>query len=191
VLESHNRIVANVEELASGNVFDPSCRIYGDLHRLRIGKHCRIDAFCIISIGEEGIEIGDYVHIAAGVYLYGGGGKITIGDFTFLSPRATLLTSTDDMSGGALVGPTIPGEYRNVRKGPITLEDYAGVATGGVVLPGVTLHTGAVLGALSLAKKDVPPWQVVAGPNQRVVGTRDRQEIESKARRLREKEGTP
>ncbi|MBT3210423.1 MAG: acyltransferase, partial [Planctomycetaceae bacterium] len=32
--------------------------------QISIGNHVRIDDFCVLSAGEGGIEIGDYVHIA-------------------------------------------------------------------------------------------------------------------------------
>lgn len=148
---------------------DETARIYGDRSRLRVGPNSRIDAFCVISIGEQGIEIGRNVHIGCGVYLFGGGGKIVLEDCTFLSPRATLYTATDDQAAVSLVGPQVKPELRMVIAGDIIIRRGAGVGTGGIVFPGVTLGEGAVVGALSIAKRDVEPGHVVVGPNQRTV----------------------
>ncbi len=43
--------------------------------KIYIGERVRIDAFAIIAAGDEGIFIGNNVHIASGVVLNGGGGK--------------------------------------------------------------------------------------------------------------------
>ena len=46
---------------------------------------------------------------------------------------------------------------------PITIKDNVWVATGAIVLPGVTIGEGAVVAAGSVVTKDVEPWTVVGG----------------------------
>jgi maltose O-acetyltransferase len=46
---------------------------------------------------------------------------------------------------------------------PIYIGDYAWVATGAVILPGVRIGRGAVVGAGSVVSKDVPDYAVVVG----------------------------
>ena len=48
---------------------------------ITIGNNTRIDDFCILSAGEGGIEIGDYVHIACYSSLIGKG-KIQMNDYS-------------------------------------------------------------------------------------------------------------
>jgi galactoside O-acetyltransferase len=57
--------------------------IYG-AERISIGNNVRIDDFCILSTGKGGIEIGNYVHIAAYSSLIGES-KITIKDYSSLN----------------------------------------------------------------------------------------------------------
>ncbi len=154
-----------------------SVLVFGDRGKLRVGRHSRIDAGCVISVGPEGVEIGDYVHLAVGVCLFGGSGKVTIGSCCFCSPRSVVYTATDDMGADCLVGPTIPERFRAVRTGDVTFRDCSGIGTGAIVFPGVTLGLGAVVGALSIATRDVVAGHVVVGPNQRVVRTRSIGEI--------------
>ena len=56
---------------------------------------------------------------------------------------------------------------------------------GSIVLPGVTLAEGAGVGALSLVKEDVGPFEMVGGVPARRIGTRARTvlELEGKLRR--------
>ncbi|NKT86642.1 acyltransferase [Rhodococcus hoagii] len=47
--------------------------------------------------------------------------------------------------------------------GPIQIGDGARVSTRSVVLPGVTIHPGAAVGAGSLVKHDCEPHSLYAG----------------------------
>lgn len=53
---------------------------YG-VERISRGSHVRIDDFCVLSAGVGGVEIGNYVHIAAASLLLGAG-KITMHDYS-------------------------------------------------------------------------------------------------------------
>lgn len=119
--------------------------------RISIGANTRIDDFCVISAGEGGIEIGHHVHIATMVSLIGKA-RIVISDFAGLSARVSLFSSNDDYSGGALTGPTVPDELRNVTNLPVTIGRHAVVGAGSVILPGADLGDGCTIGALSLIR---------------------------------------
>ena len=66
--------------------------------KISIGSYVRIDDFCLLSAGEEGIDIGNYVHISCYACLLGKS-KITIHDFVSISIKATILSSNSDFSG--------------------------------------------------------------------------------------------
>jgi acetyltransferase-like isoleucine patch superfamily enzyme len=146
-------------------------QIFGAQH-LSIGSRVRIDVFALLSAGPGGFTIEDHVHIASNASILGAGAPVLLSAFSGVSPRATLFTSTDDFSGGYLSGPTIPSELTNVRSGAITLGRHAIVGAGSIVLPGVTIGTAATVGALSLVKRDVEEFTIVAGNPLRVVGRR-------------------
>jgi galactoside O-acetyltransferase len=46
------------------------------------------------------------------------------------------------------------------------------IGTNAVIFPGVTIGEGAIIGALSLVRKDVPDWSIYAGIPAKRVGTR-------------------
>ncbi|OWK43958.1 acyltransferase [Fimbriiglobus ruber] len=139
---------------------------------VRFADRVRVDCFCVISAGRDGIVIGNNVHIAAGCFLFGGGGAVVLEDFVGLSSRVSLYTSTDDYVAGHLTNPTVPDEYRDVTTGPIVLRRHAIVGCGSVVLPGVTLGFGASVGALTVARKDVGDCEIVFGNPARSLPTR-------------------
>lgn len=135
--------------------------IYG-ANRIHIGSNVRIDDFCVLSAGEGGVFIGDYVHIAVFSLLIGAG-RITISDFAGLSSRVSIYSSNDDYSGNFLTNPTVPVEYTNVTKADVTLGKHVIIGSGSVVLPGITLHDGVAIGSLSLVTKDCEEFGVYIG----------------------------
>lgn len=128
--------------------------------RIRLGSHVRIDDFCILS-GQ--ISIGNYVHISAGAYLYGGQAGIEIGDFVAVSSRVAVYALTDDYSGAAMTNATVDKAFRNVLEAPVHIGKHVIIGSGCTVLPGVTLEEGCAVGSMSLVNKDVPTFSMVAG----------------------------
>lgn len=126
--------------------------IYGS-EKISVGNDVRIDDFCTLS---GRITIGNHIHIASYTAMYAGDYGITIKDFAGISARVTMWAMTDDYSGEYLVGPTVPDEFRNVTGGEIVLEEYATIATGCTILPGVHVPVGAAVGAISLVHKSLP-----------------------------------
>jgi acetyltransferase-like isoleucine patch superfamily enzyme len=147
---------------------------------IRIGDHVRIDAFCLISAFGAGVSIGSHVHIAAGVYIFGGGG-VTIDDFAGVSARSIIYSANDDYSGEHLTGPTLPPEFTAVSSAPVRIGRHAVLGAGSVVLPGVVVGEGAISGALSLVKQDVSPFTMVAGTPAREVMSRSRRLLQLEA----------
>ncbi|MGB5118850.1 MAG: acyltransferase [Providencia rettgeri] len=135
--------------------------IYG-AHRIKIGSNVRIDDFCVLSTGEGGIEIGNYIHIAVFSSLIGAG-KITLSDFVNISSRVTIYSSNDDYSGEYMTNPMVPAEYTNVTHADVFLDKHVIIGSGTVVLPGVTLHEGVAVGALSMITKNCEAFSVYAG----------------------------
>jgi acetyltransferase-like isoleucine patch superfamily enzyme len=135
-------------------------RIYGAA-AVSIGDHVRIDDFTVITAREE-VRIGSNVHIAQFCGLYGGAG-IELGDFSGVSTRGTVLSQSDDFSGAALTGPTVPAHLRNVQTARVRIGRHVVVGSGAIVLPGVTIGDGSAVGALSLVTGDVEAWTIVGG----------------------------
>jgi acetyltransferase-like isoleucine patch superfamily enzyme len=137
---------------------------------IEIGDHVRIDDFCILS---GRITLGSRIHISAYTALYGAAG-ITLEDFTTVSGRTLIYSVSDDYSGDTLTNPMIPDQYRNVTQAPVRLGQFAIIGAGSVVLPGVTIHEGAAIGAMSLVRTDAAEWTIYAGVPARRIGERHR-----------------
>ena len=144
--------------------------IYG-VKNIEIGSNVRIDDFCIISAGEGGIQIGDYVHIACYAHLIGSG-RIIVEDHAQISGKVSIYSSSDDFSGDYLVGPTVPKEFTNVKSLTVHLKKYVILGCNVVVLPGVTIEEGTAIGALSLVSKSLPEYGIYGGNPLRLIKER-------------------
>jgi galactoside O-acetyltransferase len=157
--------------------------LFFEPQNVSIGSHVRIDAYSVITAGIDcEVSLGDYVHISAGVYLFGGAG-IEIGDHVGLSSRTAVYSTNDDYSGASLTGPTVPNEMRRVHAERVKIGSHVVVGTGSVILPGVEIGAGAAVGALSLVKRPVAAWAIVGGNPLRYIGER-KQDLLELGRRL-------
>lgn len=150
--------------------------IYGAGH-IRIGNHVRIDDFCVLSAGAGGIDIGSWVHIAVYSSLIGAG-RIQLQDFSNISSRVSVYSSTDDFSGEWMTNPMVPAKFTGVSHADVSIGRHAVVGSGSVILPGVTLEQGVAIGALSLVKHSCREFTVHAGTPARRIGERKRDLLE-------------
>jgi galactoside O-acetyltransferase len=148
------------------------CSIYNSKN-IEIGSNVRIDDFCIISAGENGIKIGNNVHIACYVSLIGNG-RIYIGDFCGISSKTSIYSSTDDYSGDYLTSPVIPKKYTNVINGDVILEKHVIIGSGCIILPNIKLSEGVAVGALSLVNKSFESFQMIGGIPAKIIKPRSK-----------------
>jgi len=145
--------------------------IYG-AEFISLGDYSRIDDFCLLSASSDGgIEIGRYVHISAYSSLVGRA-KIVMQDFSGLSSKVAVYSSSDDYSGEYLTNPTVPAEFKKIDSRPVLIEKHVIVGTGSVILPGVTIKEGSAVGALSLVNKDIESHIIVMGVPARTIAER-------------------
>lgn len=154
--------------------------------RIALGNNVRIDDFCVLAAGVGGILIGNYVHIAVGSSLIGAG-KITMSDFSGLSSRISIYSSSDDYSGATLTNPTVPKEYTGVTHTDVFLGKHVIVGSGSVILPGVTLEEGVAVGALSLVHKRCEAFGIYSGNPARRIKERKRDLLELEQRLMASK----
>ncbi|WP_071667998.1 MULTISPECIES: hypothetical protein [Pantoea] len=135
--------------------------IYG-AKLISIGDNVRIDDFCILSASESEFFIGNNVHIAAYTSMIGKGG-IILSDFTNISSRVSIYSSSDDYSGEYMTSPVIPECYTNVDTKKVFTGKHVIIGCGTVILPGSFLEEGVAIGALSLVKGNCEGFNIYAG----------------------------
>lgn len=145
--------------------------------RIAFGDHVRIDDFCVLSAGQGGISIGQFVHVAVYSSLIGAG-RIFLSDFCNISSRVAIYSSSDDYSGATMTNPMVPSDYTGVKHADVFLGKHVIVGSGSVILPGVALEDGVAVGALSLVSKDCKAFGIYAGNPARRVKERKRDLLE-------------
>ena len=153
--------------------------IYGAA-RIRIGNHVRIDDFCVVSAGAGGIRFGSYVHVACFCSLIGAA-EIVMEDFSGLSSRVAVYSSSDDYSGRFMTNPMVPTEFTSVDSRPVHLMKHVIVGAGTIVLPGVVIGEGSAVGALSLVSKSLDGFGIYSGVPTKRIKERHRGLVEHEA----------
>lgn len=144
------------------NVYLSNKASYYNCKNISIGSNTRVDDFALLSAGDGGIEIGCYVHIAAFCTLIGAK-KIVLRDFSGLSSRVSIYSSSDDYSGEFMTNPMVPDQFTNVIHGEVSIGKHVIVGSGTVILPNVNLEDGVAVGALSLVIKDCKKFSIYSG----------------------------
>lgn len=150
---------------------------------IRVGSDVRIDDYCVLAAGDGGIAIGSYVHVAVFCSLIGKG-RIQLSDFSGLSSRVSIYSSSDDYSGEWMTNPTVPTEFTGVLHADVIVERHVVVGAGSVILPGVVLEEGVAVGAMSLVRTRCKEYGIYFGTPARRVGDRKRRLIELESKLL-------
>jgi len=154
-----------------------------------LGSNIIVDDFVFLGFHQR-LILGNYVHIASHSSITGGG-RVLMSDFSGLASGVRLLSGSDDYTGSALTNPTVPMEFRNVRRGTIVLEPHVIIGSNAVVFPDVTIGEGSSVAAGSVVTRSLKPWGVYAGMPARLVKSRPRDLLLDNERRLFEKYGRP
>lgn len=133
-----------------------------------LGNDIRIDDFVTLS---GSITLHGHNHIGAGAQLFGSAG-INVGLHSQISMQATLLSASDDFQGKYLVGPTYRQDQRGVYSRQIEIADHCIVAVKATLMPGVTLHEGAIAAAHAFVKDDIPEWEIHGGIPAKFISSR-------------------
>lgn len=106
------------------------------------------------------LEVGEGVFFNRGVFMDTKGG-VEFGEYAVLAEDVRIFTHSHS-------------EVSHIERtyGKVTIEPYAKVFAGAVLLPGVTVGKEAIVAAHSVVTKDVPPGMVVAGTPAKVIRER-------------------
>lgn len=126
-----------------------------------LGEKTGVQSRCRFLNGRK-IFLGDHNVINFGCLLDGRKYAITTGSNVSIGPEASVLTLGHD--------PRSP-DFSDLG-GPVLIKDYVWVGYRAIVLPGISLGTGAVVGAGAVVTRNVDPWTIVAGNPAKPIGQR-------------------
>ena len=134
-------------EIGDDVLINRNCMLLAKNGSIKIGKRSSIGSNSVI-VSMSGVEIGEAVLTAGGVYL-------SAGLYQF----------------GDLDRPIIDQETYS--SGPIVIGKGSWIGTRVTILDGVTIGKGSVIGACSMVNKEIPPYAVAVGTPARVVRIRN------------------
>lgn len=111
-----------------------------------IGKNCNINFNVLI---ENDVVIGDNVTIKPGVQIWDG---IMIEDNVFIGPNVTFTNDKHPVS-----------KNKDFKLLKTTVKKGASLGANSTILPGITIHENAVVGAGSVVTKDIPSGEIWFG----------------------------
>lgn len=142
----------------------------------------------VVVQGFRNISLGSRVGLNRHASLYAARGKISIGDNVFMGDFSSINANDAEITIGSNVaiapmviiqganhnfdGLDIPIVDQGHTSSFVVIEDNVWIAARCVILPGVRIHSGAVVAAGAVVTRDVPPDTVVAGSPARVVRMR-------------------
>ncbi len=158
---------------------------------ISLGNQVVLDDLCVLDAKghdpDTGITIGDRVFVSRNVILGCKNGRIRIGECTSLGPHSTIHASDEcTVTVGAhvliaaycyLIGTP---HYRTARNGvpmgrqgfepglPLVIEDDVWLGASVTVCQGATIRQGAIVGAQSLVRGELPAYAVAFGTPARV-----------------------
>lgn len=132
------------------------------------GVGLRLDCFPInkqicLEIGKN-VQINDYVHIGAI-------NSIKIGNNVLIASKVFITDHNHGYYGfqDTHTNPLITPQHRELSSSKVIIEDDVWIGEFVSILPGVTISKGAVIGAMSLVNKDVPPFSIAVGVPAKVI----------------------
>jgi acetyltransferase-like isoleucine patch superfamily enzyme len=154
------------------------CKSFGNGVKIGVG---------VLVLHPGTFEIGDAVFIGNQTFLQGRhDGRCVIGAHTWIGPQSYF--DCRDLELGEYVGwgpgaKVLGSEHTGDPVGvpiiqtdlvikPVRVEDGADIGVNAVLLPGVTIGTGAIVGAGAVVTKDVAPRTIVAGVPAKVLRSR-------------------
>jgi len=130
--------------IGDGTVIHDFCILRTSAGEIQLGRECSLNPYCVV-LGED-VAIGNHVRIAS---------------HTVIAAENHIFDRLD-----------VPIASQGCQSRGIVIEDDVWIGAGCAILDGVTIGTGAVIGAGSVVTKDVEQFSVVAGTPARLIRMR-------------------
>jgi acetyltransferase-like isoleucine patch superfamily enzyme len=132
----------------AGTVVKPFVVVQSSGGAVRFGQGCALSSFDHFSTGEGDVIVGDYVRFAPNCTIVGGTKEIR-------SRQTRIVDQPEAQPNGIVMG------------------DDVLVGAGAVILPASHIGRGAVIGAGSVVRGEVPEYAIMAGFPARIIGHRE------------------
>lgn len=116
----------------------------------------------------KNIELGDRVGLGPGCRIWASpNARIIMRAHAMLGPDVTIVTANHNYSDRFT-----PVSVQDAREFDVDIGEDVWIGAKAVVLPGVTIGSGAIVAAGAVVNRNVEPFSIVGGVPARVIGTR-------------------
>jgi len=138
--------------------------------KITIGAGTTIDSFVKIKPagGAGDVVFGERCSVNSGCVFYSGNG-LTIGNFVSIAANCVFAPVNHEYQDRNQL---IQNQGFQTSRGGIVIEDDVWIGSGCVFLDGAIVRRGAVIGAMSLVRGEIPEYSVVAGSGLNPIGHR-------------------
>ena len=129
-----------------------------------------IDKYCLLN-AVSSIEIGKRTHISSFCIIHAGlDSPIKIGDYVGVAANSKIHSSSESIGKNKrMSGPMVSLSQKNLKYGPITINDEAFVGLNSSILPGVEIGYGAVILPNAVIRKSVNKLSVVDAQGKHIM----------------------
>lgn len=147
----------------------PLGRIFNDFRVGVLKKLVKIGSANVIQqnfrFGNKGVlQIGNNCRINENVYIQ----SAVIGNNVLIAPNVAILASSHNFERTDI--PIV--EQGDTEIKTVIVEDNVWLGRNVIVMPGITIGSGAIVGAGSVVTKDISPYSIVAGVPARLIRKR-------------------
>lgn len=134
-----------------------------------IGKESCLDLPINIYGNPKHIHIGEHSTIFGYFKFISVKGHLYVGNNVIVAQGLTVVTDNHVRNVGTLIR-DISDTEKNVKSQNVIIEDDVWLGTNVTLLSGVTIGRGAFVGADTVIRKSIPPYSVVIGNPQMIIG---------------------
>lgn len=153
-------------QFGSKIIFQGKVNCLGVSGQISVGSNCILGEGIYLSVSQGGrIEIGESCSINHGG-LISSLSSVKIGSRVRIGEYASIRDNDHLISG---LSPIFGSGYRSI---PIVIEDDVWIGRNVTIMPGITIGTGAIIGANSFVSKSIPAYSIAYGSPAQVHRTR-------------------
>ena len=132
-----------------------------------MGKNVNIEHGAFFASGKD-ISIGDNSGLGLNCRV---AGPLSIGNDVMMAPNVSIYTQNHETENIYR-----PMRLQTAEKKKVTIGDDVWIGANAIILPGVTVGSGAIIAAGAVVTKDVPEFAVVGGNPAKIIKTRTQKE---------------
>lgn len=137
--------------------------------KIVFGHRCVVKPFAVIQSSGGTITFGSECAVSSFDHFSTGDGDIVIGDHVRFGPNCTIVGGTKQVRSRT----KLVIEQPEVEPNGIVIGDDVLVGAGSVILPASKIGRGAIIGAGSVIKGEIPDYAIVTGMPVKTIGYRE------------------